>query len=282
MKILETYTCIGLGDLICIKGQTDPFKHQFDQMKITYDPGIINVYKSGDTKYMNFLDEIGRLFFSEHPYVLVKDPSNTKSVNWGRIKGQQGLCRAYGIPLVKPNLKHLLCRGTVLNIDEEYIVITTKHRTFARSYFNKIGDRFWGTMRKLADRYRIVILGEKVVEASKEYREHGIENTYGIYDDIIKNIPADRILDLTVPALGITCPNLQQIQQDCMTMNEAKFVVMLGIGGAFCMATAVANTIGHRNDGDGLADELYNNREHPDAFITKNFDAFIHRLESKL
>jgi|ERR1700678_1721766 hypothetical protein len=281
MKILETNVCIGLGDLICMKGQTDPFKNRFDEIRITYDPGVIREFKNGDMQYMRFLDDIGELFFSERPYVLYKNAPGRK-IDWSKIKGQQGLCREYGLPLVKPNLKYLLCKGKLLNLSEEYIVITTKHRTFPRQHWMEISPRFWEIMRKLAKKYRIVILGEKQVEISREYRGHGSDNVYGIYQDIIKNLPPDRVLDLTVPALGITAPNLQNIQQDCLIMSEAAFVVITGIGGAFCMATAVANTIGYRVDDDGLANELYNDREYDDAFITRNFDAFIKKLENYL
>lgn len=283
MVILETNICVGLGDFICMKGQIEPFKDRFERIILTCDPGILTEFKKGDMKFIQFLKEYGNFFFGQPPYELIMDTSFTvRGVNWKKIKGQQGICRDYGMPLVKPNLKNILCRGALLNLNEEFIVITTKHRTFTRRYFDKIGPRFWEAMNKLARKYRIVILGEKIVEQSREYKDHGIENTYGVYQDIIKNLPADRILDLTIPALGITPPNLAQIRQDCMTMHQAKFVVMLGIGGAFCMATAVGNVIGHRMDGDGLADELYDGKVYPDAFITKSLNDFIEKLESYL
>lgn len=269
MKIIETNICIGLGDIIYMKGQLDPFKHGFDQIKVTFDSQIIEEYRA-NAEYKKFLNDIGDLFFSEPPYIL-------NSGTYPR-RGQYGLCETYNLPMVKPNLKYILCKGALLNIDEEYIVMTTKHRFFTRSYWRSISTVFWNTIRRLSVKYKIVILGEKVVEKSKEYAAHGSEITYCIYDEIMNNLPNDRILDLTVPALGITAPNLEQIQQDCVIMSEAKFVLILGTGGAFCMATAVANTIGHRTDHD----PLYEGKIYPDAFITRNFGGFIQKLESHL
>ena len=274
MRILETNVCIGLGDLICMKGQTNPFKNDFDQIKITPDPNVIREYRGGDVQYMKFINEVCALFFSEKPYIL----------NAGNfpIKGMHGICREYNLPFVKPNLKYLLCKGDLLKLNEEYIVITTKIRTFSRKRWIEIQPSIWKILTKLSEKYKIVILGEKIVEQSKEYKSMGHNNVYSIYEEIKINLPNDRILDLTIPALGITAPNLKQIQQDCLIMNGAKFVLLLGLGGAFCMANATSNTIGYRVDNEELANELYDNKEYPDAFITKNFDAFISKMKEYL
>jgi len=87
----------------------------------------------------------------------------------------------------------------------------------------------------------------------------------------------NNILDLTVPALGITAPNLIQIQQDCLIMNKAKLVITIGVGGGFCMATTVSNVVGYRTDDDPIANAVFN-KEYQDAVITKNWTHFINTL----
>lgn len=253
-----------------MKGQLDPFKHQFDQIKITFDQDILETCRDNDVKYKKFLDDIGKLFFSDPPYIL----------NTGKYtrRGQFALCKDYNLPVVKPNLKNILCKGSLLNIEEEYIVITTKHRFFLRNYWNTISSKYWDTLNKLSKKYKLVILGEKVVEMSKEYAQHGSNITYSIYNEIIANLPKDRVIDLTVQALGITSPELEKIQQDCLIMSEARFVIILGTGGAFCMATSVANTIGHRTD----IDPLYEGKTYEDSYITTSFNNFINKLEQHL
>jgi hypothetical protein len=269
MNILEANICIGLGDIIHIKGQLEPFKHRFEQIKITFDQKIINDFRP-DKEYRCFLDEIGHLFFSSPPYKL----------NVGSFvrKGQNQICEEYGLPFIRPNLKNILCQGYLLQTDREYIVLTTKHRFFTQSYWRTVCGRFWQIINKLSERYKIVILGERQVEKSKEYRIFGEEVVYSIYNDIMANIPQNKIIDMTVPSLGITAPNLQRIRQDCLIMSEARAVVILGTGGAFCMATAVANLIGHRTD----IDLLYENVIYPDAFVSRSFDQFVERLEMLL
>lgn len=272
-RILETNICVGLGDIIYIKGQIEPYKNQFDQINITYDPKVINTYRKNDNGYKKFLEEIGTLFFSEKPYILNKGNFSSK--------GQGGICQEYSLPPTKPDLKHLLCKGQLLNIDEEYIVITTKLRMFPKNDWVRFNHQFWKIINMLSKKYKIVVIGEKVVEMSNEYKTYGTHNIYSIYHEIIKSIPKERVVDLTIPALGITSPILSQIQQDCLIMNQAKFVVMLSTGGAFCMATATANmTIGYRSDNDPNGNVLFDDKEYPDAYVTRNWQQFINRLET--
>src|SRR5208283_5410839 len=139
----------------------------------------------------------------------------------------------------KPELGHLLCKGQSLSIGD-YIVITTKVRTVPKSMFYPLSIQLWATLQKLSEKYKFVILGEREVEARKEYIKYYENNTiFGIYDQIISNIPNDRIVDLTIPSLGNTPSNLKQIQQDCLIMKEAKFVITIGNGGNLGLSGAV-------------------------------------------
>ena len=118
------------------------------------------------------------------------------------------------------------------------------------------------------------------MEKSKEYTM-GINRDYvfGIYDQLITNIPADRIIDLTVPALGISVPEFSKIKQDCLIMKNAKAVVTLGIGGNLWLSAVSSNlTIGYRDDaGDHVMDTIVNSN-FPSMFLTKNFPEFIKKL----
>jgi len=257
---------VGLGDIIYIKSQLDFFKDRFEEIHITFHEDLISYYRKG-TKYNIFLKEVGNLFFSEKPYIL--------NDGYYPFRTQLQICTDYEMPPCKPELQHLLCKGVSLNLDSEYIVLTTKIRQLSRTNFNDMSKDFWDKINQLSKKYKIVLLGERKVEVNKEYEYYTTEHIYSIYEDIMKNVQNEAIIDLTIPALGITVPSLTQIQQDCLIMKEAKFVVTIGIGGNFCMATAVANVIGYRNDDDEVADYCFSNREYPNAMITKNYEYFM-------
>jgi hypothetical protein len=261
---------IGLGDLIYLKGSLDPVRDQFSEIRFRFGRHIISGF-GRNNDYNKFLDDIGQLFFSEPPYIL--DDGAYPFVENISIYSNHGI-----IPQ-KPELAHLLCQGISIEDGYEYIVMTTKLRYFPRNSFNNISTKLWNTLRALAEKYKIVVLGEREVEMNKEYLHHTSQHIYSIYNDIVSNIPSERLVDLTIPALGITSPTLSQVQQDCLIMRNAKLVLTLGVGGNFCMATAVANSVGYRVDSEPIADEVFA-KEYPNAFITKDWNKFIQRLEN--
>ena len=64
-------------------------------------------------------------------------------------------------------------------------------------------------IKKLSNKYKIVILGERAVEMRKEY-ESSKSNVFGLYEQIIANIPTDRIIDLTVPSFRRNCSRFKR------------------------------------------------------------------------
>ena len=272
---------LALGDLINIKAFIDPVKNQYSSIKLTFhrsllEEGVksnIDGWLEKKQLWEKYLSDIGQLFFSESPYILDSGQH--------RFRDTMGIMQDFKIQPIKPELSHLLCKGTSLNLGKEYIVITTKVREMSRSTFYPLSINLWKTLNKLSEKYKIVILGERQVEMRREYKVLK-DTVFSIYEQIISNIPNDRILDLTLPALGESVSSLSQIQQDCLIMNQAKLVITLGIGGNFVMSTAVSNmAIGFRNDNHSLAERVFN-REYPNAIITKDWNRFIRALEAYL
>lgn len=275
MNNLAITVPIGLGDIIYLKAMLDNVKPRFNQIKIKFHREIIQSYLFSPD-YHDFLNEIGTLFFSEPPYVLTSEPDIP-------FYGMVSICNDNKICPIKPNLRHLLCKGEPLKIDSEYIVIVTKVRYLSRIKLDTRVSEMWHLIRELSKKYKVVILGERQVQMNPGYMEIGKNDVYSIYDSIIANIPSNRIVDLSVPALGISSPKLSHIQQDCVIMSGAKFVLTLGIGGGFCMATAVGNTLGYRMDDDPIADVVFGNyHESSNTFICKNWDLFIRQLRRHL
>lgn len=273
MKVIESRIVLGIGDLIYLKAMFDPHKEKFSAIKLSFDNYFLSEYRNNG--YISFLNEIGALFFSEPPYQLVSNQ------NWTR-RWPPEFQRDYRINMVIPQLQGLLCKGTLLNLGEEYIVMTTKVRDLEKSHYQQdIAPQLWPIMKRLSNKYKVIIMGERCVEMSKEYNEHGTHKIYSIYEDIISNIPQHRALDLSIPALGITVPNLKRLQQDCLIMNEAKFVCSIGIGGNVILSVATANTINYRTDNTKEANILFgDNKEYGKSIVTKNRQEFLAKLVS--
>lgn len=268
MKKLSTSICLGLGDNIVARIIFDTVKHNYDQIRISHDKNIIQIYKNGDSNYMKFLKDIGNLLFTEPPYYF-------DSISYPAIHTFNTTKNLY-IP-GKPNLEHKLCKGTPLNLGQEYIVITTKIRGMARKTFYPLSIKLWQTLRQLSTKYKIVILGEREVEKNIEYLGNP-DLAYSIYDQIIANLPINCIIDLTIPALGNIAPTLSQIQQDGLIMRQAKFTITLGMGGNVWLAAGSGSqVIGFREDGDPATDIILG-PNFTSVRMTKDWNQFIKRL----
>lgn len=268
----ESSIPISLGDTICIKSHLDaPInRNKFDRIKICFHKPFVVSAKNNDPSYYKFLREMGSLFFSEEPYEFTNE-----NVNYP-FRDQFHILSDYGLEVQKPNLKHLLCKGTSLEVGE-YVVVTTKLRYLSEETFKKISNIFFDNLNKISLKYKIVILGEKIVESCEEYN---LWKIFGIYNELIQNLSSKNIIDLTIPALGVTSPILSQVQQDCLIMNEAKAVISLGVGGNFCMALGSnSNLISFREDEEPIANAIFDNKIYPKIFTSKNFSKFIHELK---
>jgi hypothetical protein len=280
MKTLALSIPTSLGEIINIKGHLDCVKDQYSQIKISFNKGLWKAglhmeapdWKQKEALWNKYLDDIGKLFFSESPYS-VDNFSHQFLIT-------DGVVAKIGIPPRKVELGHLLCKGEPLNIGP-YIVMTTKIRHVEKKDFMPLSIQLWKVLRELSSKYKIVILGEREVEMRREY-DMFKSNIFGLYDQIIANLPPDRIVDLTVPALGETVADLSKIQQDCLVMRDAQFVITIGIGGNSCMAAAVSKmNIGYRTDRTVFTDQIFN-REYPNAIVTKNWNYFIEVLKRYL
>jgi hypothetical protein len=274
LKQISTSICAGLGDNIIARMIFDTVKHQYSQIKISHDKSIIRVWKENNHEHILFLKDIGNLLFSEIPF-------HYDSNQYPPIQTFDTIKKFS--PIIKPNFQHLLCRGTPLDTQEEYICITTKIRLIPKQKFLPVSIQLWSVLTQLANRYKIVIMGERNIEEFSIYRRSMSENiTYSIYDQIISNVPANRIIDLTVPSLGVIAPKLSNVQQDGLILQRAKFAICFGNGGNLWHAVAAANkVIAYRDDDrDCIADALLNpNFSHVKMF--KNWNEFIDELKTE-
>lgn len=272
MKRFAANIPLGIGDLIYLKAMFEPVKDQYKEIRFGFHRDLIVKYNK-DPSYNDFINELGELLFGEPPYV-IKD-------GYYPYQRLEHISTSHRLHPRKPDLAHLLCKGTPLNLDKPYIVINTKVRQVPKKLLEDNISEFWNILNTLSDKYTIVILGEREIEMNKEYQVYTSEYIFSLHDYITNNIPSDRLLDLTVPALGITAPNMQNMQQDCLIMNQAELVINIGIGGGFCLATAVANVVAFRYDDDYIADMVYN-KTYPNAVVTKEWNVFIQALRKYL
>jgi hypothetical protein len=270
-----------MGESINLKFHLDLIKNQYDRISLGYYKQLLDSGLHTDTAdwperkllWDTFLHDLGHLFFGEPPYVLDPSPAHWGGDSYDILVGKLGI-RPHKI-----NLTGLLCKGTPLNLGEEYIVITTKCRQVNKNNFYQHSIKFWRILNELSQKYKIVVVGERDVQIRKEYDPSMV---FGIYEHIIIHVPKERLVDLTIPALGETVSSLSQVQQDCLIMNGAKFVITIGLGGNSCMAHSCSKmAIGYRADNLPYANILFV-RDYPDMIVTKDWRRFLSLLQGYL
>jgi hypothetical protein len=260
---------VGIGDHLFLRVFVDGVKDQYDHIYVTHSKAGMQFWHHNDAARWDFNLKLGKLLFSEPPYTFVP---NLPNVHYPFFPNERIVKEINNKP-IKPNINQL-CVGTTLGIDK-YIVLTTKVREFPKIDFDQLKDKLTPALQALAKNYKIVILGEKEVQRTIEYEaECNRQRVFGIYDYLISILPADKIVDLTIPALGIICSTLPQLQQDCLIMREAAAVITFGMGGNFWISNCVANkTIGLRADNE--LERLSITSGYPDTFLTKDINQFV-------
>jgi hypothetical protein len=225
---------MGIGDLLIIRGELDKAKDKFSQINITPNTPFFNRIRSKE--YTNgFINDFIKLLFPPPYYNL------TTNLKYPTRDGH-GVQVFDGIPIASPHhLKDLFCVGKSLDIGP-YVTINTKVRIVQKSSYNNFKSRFYDSLNTVAEKYKIVILGDRCLPNWQEFKMFP-SDIFTIYDDIIKFLPKERCVDLTFDNLHKG--SLKQVKQDCVYMRDAVNNIFLGAAGAWCLGLVAGKSISY-------------------------------------
>jgi len=223
---------IGIGDIITAKSYLLDYIHK-GVHKVTVQPSYRYLHLRGEG-YGQFVDQFTSLVYHEPQFTVIPGDAQLPSTHWASLK-RDGL------------KQHIVDLSTVLPIERgiphiPYICINTKVRQYSHQRFLTIKDSFIKVLRKLSEHYAIVLLGERSIQQNAEYSNYTDEHIYSIHKYLYDILPSGRLIDVTVPALGITVPDLLGLRHDCYYMKHAKFVINIGYGGNLALSGSVAVT----------------------------------------
>jgi len=266
----ETFTAtvhLGLGDIIYTRAMLDNTKYK----KIIIKPRLKLIESLGKSQtYETHTIDLFKRFFPAPRYELVLDSNED-----GPGMPMDIYRSAQDVYPIKPYYPDLLCEPTDIP-EEEYIVIHTKVKGFMNYEYQRIKNRLFQILRQLPKSYRIVLMGERSIRNAPEWSKlWEIGGLYSIYDDCKKYIPD--AIDLTEKEdLTITPMNMEKA---CYIMKYARAVITLGIGGNFCLASAVAGYhVGLIVPFD-LYDIIYGGESVDNGFVTQDPNTFLVHVE---
>lgn len=268
---------VGIGDIIYIHAQLNAVKNNFSKILLSPNFNLFRMYRDSNEKNVNeniqFTKDFCNLIFSQTPKFEITQNNNFP------YKTSQSIWNQDGFAVCKPNLQHLLCTNEKI-INNKYIVITTKVRELDLNIYLNVKSKLLNFLNNVSSKYKIVILGERNIEMTPEYLVHGHNKIYSIYNDIIKNIPKENIIDMSIEKMGKTSPQLSSLIKDCTIMKFSNVTISLGIGGNFCISSAISNVSNFSSYPlHKTTDYLYSNHKCKEIHVTSDINQFVNNCE---
>lgn len=237
------YVYIGIGDIITTKSYLlDAQSHGINKIKIGPSTFHQNMRSGG---YVEFIQEFMKTIFKEPLFELLA-PDGQKPIHWLDFERS-------GFKQHKIDLSNLL----PLQIEipkQPYFCLYTKIREYPKSKFISFKQPIIDSIKKLTEKYTLVLIGEKEIDQNIEYQVLGPEIVYSLYNDVISNIDKSKMIDLTIPASALQPPSIIRLRQDCHIMKNSLFTINLGYGGNLSISGTVCRTINlvYRNNLFGI------------------------------
>ena len=223
---------IGIGDLTYIA--CDVLKSDDNVINFCANTELIKIYRPDDVKeYSEFMVEYLSRLLPQKKVSLVEDQS-------------------FPIYMIHPDrYGQFILDGQIHNhfksvfsnpskrIEEPYIVINTKARSYSRGRFEAIKRRLFEGLNSFNT--KVVLLGEKEVEYNLDYVAHGHNLIYSIYNDVVNNVDPSLLVDMTFPKMGMTTPDIDRLFTDVSLAYSANSVINVGGGGFFCLCSLARN-----------------------------------------
>ena len=204
---------IGIGDIICsrlILEGTDA--------EVCLDSRLLKYKDENKEAYLAFANEFAEFIFEGIKFHRT-DSSEFRAVGW------EDLYMEGHRPKVGPWIDKLC----IPHEAGDYICLFTKCRGFVAQDAEIFVDQLIPILNKLD--CPIMVIGEREVEMNAEYRLNKVCSIYPFLKERIH-----RMVDMTIPALGLTVPTLRQFREDCCNIRRSKGVVNIGLGGNLVMS----------------------------------------------
>jgi len=254
----------GIGDTIhFISHLSYIFKKDEDIYVDFYYP-TIEEFKQNPEEYYKFLSD----------FVNSIAPKNIKIIRGldGNLLSMKDLFSFYSISNFKfIDLQPLFGE----NFDNSKVILHTKVRQLNYAYYNEIKEDFYKVLN--LGRKEIILVGEKEIEFGKEYTELGEKRVYSIFGDCIKYLNPNKIIDLTVPKLGITIPDLDKLLEDMQLIGN-HYNICFGSAGNVSLACCLNKTVSYSVDPSYAWFTSFLDRNN--QYFKNSKDDFLHELEN--
>jgi hypothetical protein len=220
--VLEVTINAGIGDIVHSHAMLEAERAKVGTFAVALDHRALHLVRNAS--HSEFADRLAGFVFREPGYEIVPQ---------SRPGAAPQQLAAAGLPMATPDLRAVLPLPETVRA-EPYVAVCTKVRGWMIGNYLAIRDRFLKQLERIGKRMPLVLVGERVLTETPEYRHHGRGFAYSIYEDL-RLLPC---IDTTFPEYGNVPAQWDQFRRDCTTMYHAERVIVLGTGGNCSMAMA--------------------------------------------
>jgi hypothetical protein len=245
MSIVYKYNLsnIGLGDLTFFCGEMLFKLNKDDILKVKIDKKTLVSFRDDSESYKNFCFDYIKYILSD--YLVVECEANEEvDVRWSFNSDYNH--KMLSNKDVRQFIKTKFSSGIINDDHSNYIILFTKVRDYNRSNYELFSKELFKILNNLNT--KIILLGEKNVHYDSEYSFHGKDVIYSLYDDYIKNIQNEKILDLTKDDYVADNINVESIINDLTLISNSKKIIMIGGGGFWCTSLFTDKLISLNNE----------------------------------
>lgn len=255
---------LGIGDIILSKSYLLHVAKQ-QPVEIGLHEALIKSYIR-NPKIVDFTYDLLNVVYNEECFTINRNSVSGEALQWVDFRNRQ-------VPENILDLSNTLAPYPAKH--SNYICLNTKIRDLNINVLNTILPSLKYTLNYLAEKYTLILMGEKEVEQTLEYKCH--PNTiYSLYP-YVKDI---KCIDATVDKLGNTESNIEKLKEDASLMRHAICTINIGAGGNLSISSSVGksinfmmNTIFDKQNFLDFKDKVYKN-----CIVHTDFNNFIHEL----
>lgn len=231
-------TQIGLGDITFFCGEIMYTAPKGSFIRISLNNDILSKFRNNSKNYKKFCFDYIKFILSD--YVIIElDLHNENYIKW--VFKPDIAKRMLTDKNIKNQITKKFLSDKKINDITNYIVLFTKVRDFHKENFNSIKETFFKKINSLNK--KILLLGERSISYSGEYLNHDKNMTYSLYDEYIKNINSEKIIDLTKDFYLADDINLKNILTDLNLISYSDKIILFGGGGFFCTSLFTNNLL---------------------------------------
>ena len=269
MKI--TLNQVGMGDVIIFLSFLSDF-HKEDSIFYDFNFDTIKTYKGEFDEYYSFLIEFSKMLIKNTNHRNINFDNESTFLQSHNINIQD-IISIYNSRNRKFRFIDLLKDDG--NSKSESVVILTKVRGCAFRKYNEIKESFYDILNSSGK--SIILLGEKEIEYGLEYSLdslHTDHSIYSIYGDLITFLDQEKVIDLTVPKLGISSPDMKKLNYDLDIIKSNK-VISFGHSGIVQLCSLFTEVVSYAN-----TEYINNFLDQDQNILLQDGNKFLQKLKS--